>query len=326
MTKTIKNNNIFKMAKDVKAHVESGKTGLPSSLTYDNITYTWADIMYIMPHAVANPTKDCTIPNIVKPTDAWLGDTINEQVKESDFKKQAENIISFVKNNSNKIPNYVTTISSKKKVNANHYAYCFSKILVWYDNHKKAMPDTCLYRSSDVKKAKTQKKYGHATKRGCDNMGQNNSVNCGPHTLQEIIRNLTGVVISQSQLASWAGTTSSGSSHAGLETAIAMAAKKIGVKLTVKWYNFSDIGWNGIKKVIASNNQDVGIHNLYRRQWGHYETVNSISDSTCKVQNSLGDKCTSSCYCGYVENRSLSEFRSYISGISQKSILVVTRG
>ena len=53
--KEISNNNIFKMARDVKAHVESGKTGLPNNLTYDGIKYMWYDIMYIMSYAVAHP-------------------------------------------------------------------------------------------------------------------------------------------------------------------------------------------------------------------------------------------------------------------------------
>ena len=168
------------------------------------------------------------------------------------------------------------------------------------------------------------KKYGHATKSGCDNMGQNNGVYCGPHSMQECIRNLTGKVISQSTLASWAGTSSGGTDHQGLETAIAKAAKELGVTLTCKWYNFSELGWNGVKKIISSNNQDCIIHNLYRDKWGHYETINEVNDNI-NVQNSLGDYCSNGCYCGYIEYRTKSEFESYINGISQKSVLVITR-
>lgn len=170
------------------------------------------------------------------------------------------------------------------------------------------------------------KKYGHATKSGCDNRGQNNGVYCAPHSMQEIIRNLTGKVISQSTLASWAGTTSSGTGHGGIESAIAKAAKYLGVNLSCRWYNFSELGWDGINRILNSNNQDCIIHNLYRLSDGHYEVINSISGSNVKVQNSLGDRCSGGCYCGYVENRSTSTFRSYINGISQKSVCVITRG
>ena len=156
-------------------------------------------------------------------------------------------------------------------------------------------------------------------------MGQNNGVYCGPHSLQECIRNLTGKVISQSTLASWAGTGSGGTDHQGLETAVAKAAKELGVKLTCKWYSFSELGWSGIKKILASQNQDCVIHNLYRNQWGHYEVVNAV-DGNINVQNSLGNQSCNGCYCGYIEYRTQSEFNSYISGISQKSVLVITRG
>ena len=170
------------------------------------------------------------------------------------------------------------------------------------------------------------KKYGHATRKGCNNMGQNNSVKCGPHSMQECIRNLTGKVISQEQLASWAGTGSGGTDHQGLETAIRMAALKLNVNLSVKWYNFSELGWDGVAKILNSKNQDCIIHNLYRNQWGHYEVANEVNDSNINVQNSLGDKCNDGCYCGYIEYRTKAEFKSYISGISQKSVMVITNG
>jgi len=104
-------------------------------------------------------------------------------------------------------------------------------------------------------------------------------------------------------LAGWAGTGSAGSSHAGLETAVAKAAKELNVTLSVKWYNFSELGWDGIKKILDSKNQDCVIHNLYRNQWGHYEVINSVNDSNINVQNSLGNQTCNGCYCGYIENR-----------------------
>ena len=328
--KEISNNNIFKMARDVKAHVESGKTGLPNNLTYDGIKYMWYDIMYIMSYAVNHLTSNCTVPNLSSHSDPWLGDTINEQIKKDDFLKQASKIIDFVKNNNNKMPNYVTTIKSGKKVNSNLYGYCFSKILVYYKDHKNTLPLQCLYSSSNVKKAastSTDSKYGHATKSGCDNMGQNNGHFCGPHSLQEVFRNLTGIVVKQSTIASWAGTTSSGTDHDGLSSAVAKFNKTYNKNLKVEWKNFSELGWNGIDKIVKSKNQDCVIHNLYRRNgekgYGHYETVNSVSTNV-NVQNSLGDKCSNGCYCGYIEYRSQSTFTYYINGISQKSVMVIT--
>ena len=52
--------------------------------------------------------------------------------------------------------------------------------------------------------------------------------------------------------------------------------------------------------------------------------INKVYDNYCEVQNSLGNTCSNGCYYGYVEERSLSTFRSYINGISQKSVMVIT--
>jgi hypothetical protein len=155
-------------------------------------------------------------------------------------------------------------------------------------------------------------------------MGQNTSYFCACHSFQEVVRNLYGIVIPQKTIASWMGTTTDGTSHEGINTGVAIFNKKYNKKLKIEWKNFSDIGWNGIKKICESKNQDCLIHNLYRNKWGHYETVNSVS-SNVNVQNSLGNKC-GSCYCGYIEYRTQTEFRSYINGISQKSVAVFTRG
>lgn len=222
-------------------------------------------------------------------------------------------------NDTSLFPNYVTHKS--KQYSKAKYIYMAKYVNSWWKNHDKR-PSTVPTEKSPAKKGK----YGHASVSGCDNRGQNNSVNCGPHSVQECIRNLTGKVIKQSKLAAWAGTGSSGTDHYGLETAIAKASKELGVKLSCKWYNFSELGWDGINKIIKSSNQDCLIHCCYRLKWGHYEVVNSISGSNVKVQNSLGSSCSQGCYCGYVEDRSTSEFKSYINGISQKSVLVITRG
>lgn len=168
------------------------------------------------------------------------------------------------------------------------------------------------------------KKYGHATKNGCDNKGQNTSVYCACHSLQEVFRNLTNIIVPQSTIAKWAGTTSGGTSHAGIRTAVAQFNKKYKKNLKVVEKNHSEIGWDGVKKIIASKNQDCIIHNLYRNKYGHYEVVNSVGNVNVNVQNSLGSKCAKGCYCGYTELRTRAAFKSYINGISQKSMIIIT--
>ena len=65
----------------------------------------------------------------------------------------------------------------------------------------------------------------------------------------------------------------------------------------------------------------------YRNKFGHYEVIQEINtnNNTVKVLNSLGNKCSSISYCGYIETRSFQTFNSYIAGISQKSIAILTK-
>jgi len=215
-------------------------------------------------------------------------------------------------------PTSVYSMNNKSKLSREQYIAMVKT--VWeYERKNKKHPLTV-----PIPPIKTYKKYGHANKSGCDNRGQNNSYYCGCHSLQEIFRNLTGIVVPQSTIASWAGTTTDGTDHDGLNTAVEIFNRKYNKKLSVKWYNFSELKWNGIRTIINSNNQDCVIHNLYRNQWGHYEVINKVYDTYCDVQNSLGDYCDNGCYCGYVEERSFNTFQSYLNGISQKSVMVIT--
>lgn len=316
------------LAKDCKNYVEKNKK-LPKTLTVNKVKYTFPQIGYILSKSVASIGKDVTVKKVNEAPNP-TGETVKLDLNKTEYIKEAKEYYKFIEEK-NRIPNYSTI--KGKKVKQRVMIYSLAKIIVWYTNHSKTLPNTCRFYTSETVAAKsssstptkTKKKYGHATKSGCDNMGQNNGYYCGCHSLQEVFRNLTGKVVPQATIANVCGTTSSGTDHNGLNTCVVWFNKTYGFNLKVEWKNFSDLGWSGIKKIVNSTNQDCVIHNLYRNQWGHYEVINSVSDSNIKVQNSLGNKCTSSCYCGYVENRTPSTFRSYISGISQKSVMVITK-
>lgn len=328
MTK-IKWNEIVKIAENIKKGVETNAK-IPSVKGYSQ-----AQLLYIMGEAVRNPKKDVEVRK-VSPCPDCTGSGINTDLSESEYKKLAYNTNEWIRDR-NIAPNY--TVHGKYMISNRLELYCFSKIVVWYDEHKK-LPKTCLFNNnvfysnassssssskSSSSSTSSNKKYGHATKSGCDNRGQNTGYYCACHSLQEVIRNLYGIVVPQSTLASVMGTTTAGTGHWGIETAVAWFNKKYGKNLKITWKNFSDLGWSGIKKIVDSKNQDCIIHNLYRNQWGHYEVINNVS-SNINVQNSLGSFCANGCYCGYIEYRTQNEFRSYINGISQKSIAILTRG
>lgn len=139
----------------------------------------------------------------------------------------------------------------------------------------------------------------------------------------QCIHRLTGEDVSEMTLASVCGTTTDGTDHDGLETGLAWFNREYGYNLQMNWYNFSEIGFSGTQDAI--NNGACFHHILYRNQWGHYEVPKWTDDDPIYVLNSLGDSCGDG-YCGYIEERSRSEHQSYINGISQKSVCIITRG
>ena len=170
-------------------------------------------------------------------------------------------------------------------------------------------------------------------KSGGNCLGQITGYHCGPHSIKQCLRHFGITGYSESTIGGYAGTTSAGTGHAGLETAIAKIAKNEGIKLKVEWFNFSDLGNNNKERfkkygeLMSSKDKAVFWHELYRNQFGHYslpKTVNT-NNSNLTIANSLGSKCNSPAYCGYFENRSFSTQISYFNGISQKSICVITK-
>lgn len=337
----ILNKDIYTLAKDVKASVEKNKK-LESTFKIGDINYTNSEVAYIFAFAINNSKSDVSIPGVKAPSNFAGGQVINEDIYTSDYQDQAKRIVQYVKQNG-QLPLYVTSVKSQKQISVQMFTYAFAKTLVWYTNNKNTLPNYCNYNTSvfgvsastntstssssstTTTTTTTKKKYGHSKVHCCNDMGQNNGYYCGPHSLQECFRNLTNKVVSQSTIASWAGTTSAGTDHDGLNTAVKKFNSNYGFNLSVEWKSFSDVGWSGIKKIISSDNQDCVIHNLYRNQYGHYEVINTDYSNYCDVQNSLGDKCSSGCYYGYVEERSHSTFQSYMNGISQKSVMIITR-
>lgn len=310
---------IVALATKIKNYIEE-KGEFPKEAKINGKTINYGLYAYYFSNFITQGGKAITdkkVKNASNPN----GEKINEVITESDYTNQAKRISKFIEEKG-QAPSNVATVKSKKTVKVQDYIYAFAKIVVYYSNHTR-FPANVRYESNIYKEP--LKKYGHATKSGCDNRGQNNGYFCGDHSLQEVIRNLTGIVVPQSTLASVCGTTTSGTDHDGLNTGVAWFNRKYGYNLEVSWKNFSDLGWKGIQKIINSNNQDCIVHNLYRNQWGHYEVINKVYDDYCEVQNSLGSYCSNGCYCGYVEERYHSTFRSYINGISQKSIMVITR-
>lgn len=325
----VKKEDILPMGNTIFDYFVKNKT-YPKSVKIKGEDYSIQQATYLMASFVANPNQKDIKKINVGGASGPTGDRCNRQVVTSTYQNMARKCVEDIQKEK-KLPNFVT-IDGKQRCSIILFMLQLSKIVKAY-KEKNKLPGKILINSNDLKKPEPKpvfKKYGRSTQIGCDNRGQNNGVYCGPHMVQEIIRNLTGKVILQSTLASVIGTTSAGSSHNGINTAFAWFNKTYGYNLKVEWKNFSEVGWNGLKKLLESNNQDAGLHEAYRRRtdfegYGHYTNFDKIYENSVDVHNSLGDQCSQGCYCGYTENRSKSEAKYYLDGISQKSVLIVTR-
>ena len=137
---------------------------------------------------------------------------------------------------------------------------------------------------------------------------------CGPNSVQQCWFELTGNWYKESTIASYAGTTKSGTGHDGLTKAIKKLGdieKKI---VTVDWKYLSDLGYTELAKLVKSSTVAVFTHSKYKLKWGHYEYIVGVNPTTKKllVANSLSG--------GWLEYRSFSTMNSYVKAISQKSV------
>ena len=161
-------------------------------------------------------------------------------------------------------------------------------------------------------------------------MGQCTPYNCACNSLQQGFYRLTGIHVSESTIASVAGTTTAGTGHQGINTTVVWFNRKYGKNIKIAWKNFNDLGssdsarWNKLNEYAA--NGAVFCHILYRNKWGHYEVLKSVNGNNVTVLNSLGSRCSKPAYCGYIETRSKSNQLSYMRGISQPSIAILTKG
>lgn len=348
--------NIKTMAVTVKKYVESNKK-LPSTVTVGNVKYTWPQVWYILSWHVNNLGRSLSsVPN-VKTCVKAVGDSINEEVYPSDFNDQSKRVVQYIKQNG-QAPNYVTSVKSKKRVRPRVSIDALARIIVWYYSHNKTLPNYCTYNSGRFKDtSSSSNNTAQSTTNNCENpytssphylnqgagaLGQITPYDCGPHCIHQGLKKFGVTNISESELMSYCGTTTSGTSHDGLETGIAKAAKKAGIKINVTWKSFSEMGktdaerFKAIGQLMCKKNVYVFFHLWYSAAGqgiddddgcGHYETSDKINIKTgyLRALNSLGSR-QGNGYYGHLQDRKFSIQSHYISGISQKSICIMTKG
>ena len=229
------------------------------------------------------------------------------------------------------LPNYVTS-KNGVKYNKATYVDMAKRVALWEVTYK-TRPKVVYLKGNATSinnSASSSNLKPYLTTTGCSGMGQCTPYYCACNSLQQCIYRLYGILISESELAAVMGTTTSGTSHQGIETGVAHVNKKYGTKIKIDWKNFNDLGsndaarWNKLKEYMDKG--AVFCHLNYRLNWGHYEVPKAVNGSNLTILNSLGNRCHSPAYCGYIETRSKANQIAYMKGISQKSIAILTKG
>ena len=284
--------------------------------------------------------KKISFNNAPKPK----GNHFNAKISEKTYTAIAKHLVKFVEKHK-RLPNFITV--SGKKMRTRTYNYLLAYALVYYSSKKKLPSNIPINTKTLWGKTTTTcpgpryESSPHFLNQGSGYLGQTTPSRCGPHSLRQCFKKF-GWDISESTLAEWAGTVEgSGTDHDGLETAIAMVAKKKGVKIKVTWYNFSELGNNDaarfkkLGEMLCQKNVAGFLHIWYsgRGEYvddddacGHYEALDRVNTQTkyCRALNSLGSR-DGYGYYGHLQDRLFDVEAHYISGISQKSVCIITK-
>ena len=330
MERRISNADIYRMANAVLRYVEKNQK-LPGRFEYGGNTYYQHEIAYMVSYVVSHVKSDVVMLNYSKEYNSQENNYGELKIAKADYLDMSNRVFEYIKKN-RRLPNFVSF--RDKKISIDTYVVGICRALNYFHTEKK-LPNRSLFRSKDIKKVEPPKPvekpvelHSYMTNQGCSGMGQCTGYYCACNSLQQCFYRLTGIHVDESTIAGWAGTTSNGTGHWGIETAVAKFNSKYGKNIKIEWKNFRDLGnseserWSKMQEYIDKG--AVFCHLLYRGQYGHYEVPKSVNGSNLSILNSLGSKCGGSTYCGYIETRSKSNQLYYMNGISQKSVAILT--
>lgn len=365
----VKKNIILTEASQIKSFMEKNKK-IPRACTLADGTilspYSTSFLIGSLIKNINNSTISLT--NVIIYNAEKYNDTISEKVMKEDYLFMINNFLNYCVDHK-RVPSYVTTKKSKTKASFELFMYCISKIANYYKENN-SLPNYCEFKASDLQNAKTSNvsvkktvvkststsakvtniaktryvSQPHWLVEGCNKLGQCTKYYCGVHIIIQMLKKFGINGYTEKQLAKYAATTTNGTSHNGILTAIAQVSKETGIKLTAKWVNFSDMGktdeerFKAIGKLLEDPNTAVAWHIGYVDGGestdgtiiGHYEGLDIINLQTKYVRalNSLGKKKADGSYTGRLQDRKMSVQAYYARKTpgNQPAILIVKKG
>lgn len=359
-------------ASQIKQYIEKNKK-IPKACTLSTgeILSPYS-IAYLLSSIVNDKSKqkDYDLSNVIiyNPAKMYVDTISNENVMKDDYLVMIKNFLNFCEKN-HRVPRFVTTQKSRTRVSFELYLYCICKIVMFIDKNK-VLPNYCNFNKGFVSDSSTSNKtvkkevkqststskkvaiskkirfvsQPHYLTLGCGKLGQCTKYLCGPHTTHQALKKFGITKFTEKEIAKWCGTTTKGTSHQGINTAIAKISKLTGIKLTIKWVNFSDMGktdderFEAIGKLLEDPNTAVIWHIAYSGEGekiddhpiGHYEYIDIINISTKYVRalNSLGKIKSDGSYPGHLQDRKFSVqsyFAKHTTG-GQPALGIIKKG
>ena len=359
--------SVIQEAKEIRDFTNRNKS-LPKYATINGSQFTQPQYSYILAKQVNKINLSEINKRTVKEPSQPTGDNINTTLYKNEYLDLASRVATYIEQH-NQAPNYAKY--ADKRISFELYTFCFAKILAFYKENN-YLPNYCSFNNKDLQNTKTTttntkkttntststskktvKKDNcsnpytsspHYTTLGCNKLGQCTCYFCGPHSIHQAIRKFGITKYSEKQIAGWCATTTKGTDHQGINTAIAKISKESGVKLTVQWKNFSDLGKDAnarflaLAKLLCKKDTAVLTHIGYQGAgssasgtiFGHYETLDKINTQTKYVRalNSLGNKKSDGSYQGHLQDRTYNLQATYFRNTpgGQKAICIITKG
>ncbi|MBQ9476078.1 MAG: hypothetical protein IJU69_07540 [Bacteroidales bacterium] len=163
-------------------------------------------------------------------------------------------------------------------------------------------------------------------------LGQKTSYSCGAHSLMQCFHKLSGQDFEESTIMNWAGTTSQGTGHDGMITAVEKFAKQCNLNCSITWYYYSQVSNN--KKRIGEWMEDPNtamFFHIIRYEGGaaHYEVpyeidLNSTSLKVCESCDS-SKKQSDGSYLGYIDTRTWTKQNEYVNRQGLPQVIVLRK-
>lgn len=207
----------------------------------------------------------------------------------NEYQDAIERVLRYWHTHNKTLPDYVTI--NGLKFYTNDYIDAVNRVQQYIDKNKKTPPMVWFRNTNTPTPTPPAPSTDWVLTGYFQQDYQNTSYTCGPSSAQMVFSAL-GLSFNESQIASLAGTTTAGTSHQQLYTAM----RKLYPSLDIAEYYLSDIGFDGIIGKLKNNCEiilhirtgplrtDADGNGVWQNDYGHYIFLEGVNPVTNRVR------------------------------------------